>query len=99
MFSPWLFHPEYGEQAQRAARGKIRERFAYLDLHLADSTFLLGERFTVADAYCITIVTWSRLMRIELAPYPNLKAYMERIADRPKVEEALRAEGFLMPAR
>jgi glutathione S-transferase len=61
-------------------------------------TFLLGERFTVADAYCFTIVSWSRLMRIELAPYPNLKAYMERIAARPKVQEALRAEGLLMAA-
>jgi glutathione S-transferase len=74
MFSPWLFHPEYGTQAQEVARDKIRERFAYIDRHLADSTFLLGERFTVADAYCFTIVNWSRLMRIELAPYPNLKA-------------------------
>jgi glutathione S-transferase len=44
-------------------------------------------------------VNWSRLMRIELAPYPNLKAYMERIATRPKVQEALRAEGLLMAAR
>jgi glutathione S-transferase len=99
MFSPWLFHPEYGTQAQEVARDKIRERFAYIDRHLADSTFLLGERFTVADAYCFTIVNWSRLMRIELAPYPNLKAYMERIATRPKVQEALRAEGLLMAAR
>jgi glutathione S-transferase len=98
MFSPWLFHPEYGEQAQEVVRDKIRERFALVDRHLADSTFLLGERFTVADAYCFTIVNWSRLMRIELAPYPNLKAYMERIAARPKVQEALRAEGLLMPA-
>jgi glutathione S-transferase len=95
MFSPWLFHPEYGDQAQEVAREKIRQRFAYVDRHVAGSTFLLGERFTVADAYCFTIVNWSRLMRIDLAPYPNLKAYMERIAARPKVQEALRAEGLL----
>lgn len=98
MFSPWLFHPEHGELAQAAARGKIAERFAFLDRHLADRPFLLGERFSVADAYCFTIVGWSKFARIPLLPYPSLARYMERIGARPSVQEAMQAEGLVAAA-
>lgn len=95
MFSPWLFHPEYGEQAEAVARQKLAERFEWLDRHLADRSFLVGETFTVADAYCFTIVRWSTPMRIDLSPFADLEAYMARVASRPKVREALAAEGLL----
>jgi glutathione S-transferase len=98
MFSPWLFHPEHGERAQQAAKAKIAERFAYVDGHLAERAFLLGDRFTAADAYGFTIVGWSAFAGISLAPYPHLQDYMRRIARRPKVIEAMRAEGMLVPA-
>jgi glutathione S-transferase len=94
MFSPWLFHPEYGEQAAQVARAKIAQRFAFLDAHLAEQPFLLGPGFTAADAYAFTIVGWARLMRIDLAPFAHLKRYMDRIAARPKVQEALQMEEF-----
>lgn len=95
MFSPWLFHPEYGEQAGAVARAKLAERFGLIDTHMADRSFLMGETFTVADAYCFTIVRWSTPMRIDLSPFANLEAYMARVASRPKVREALAAEGLL----
>ena len=95
MFSPWLFHPEYGDQAAEVARSKIGERFAQLDGHLAGRAYLLGDSFTIADAYAFTIVSWSRVKQISLKPYPNLAAYIERIAARPKVREAMQAEGLL----
>lgn len=95
MFSPWLFHPEYGEQAQLVARDKINERFALLDRHLENRDFLMDEHFTVADAYCFTIVRWSVPMDIDLSPYPELQVYMQRVAARPKVRETLLAEGLL----
>lgn len=98
MFSPWLFHPEFGESAAQAARAKIAQRFAFLESHLAKHSYLLGEDFTAADAYAFTIVGWARLKQIELAPFPHLKNYMERIAARPKVQEAMRAEGLLQAA-
>jgi glutathione S-transferase len=94
MFSPWLFHPEYGEQAAGVARDRIADRFTLIEHHLARKTFLLGDRFTVADAYCFTIVGWSRLTKIDLAPWPNLSTYMQRIGERPKVRAALVAEGL-----
>ncbi|MGZ9106100.1 MAG: glutathione transferase GstA [Rhodoplanes sp.] len=98
MFSPWLFHPEHGQLAQQAAREKIAQRLAFIDRHLAGQAFLMGDRFTVADAYCFTIVGWSKLARIDMAAYPNLRRYMDRIAARSKVREAMRAEGMLVPS-
>jgi glutathione S-transferase len=98
MFSPWLFHPEHGELAQRAAREKIAQRLAFIDRNLAGQAFLMGDRFTVADAYCFTIVGWSKFARIDMAAYPNLRRYMDRIAARPKVRDAMRAEGMLVPS-
>lgn len=98
MFSPWLFHPEHGEQAAGVARGKIGERFAFIDRHLQDRRYLLGDRFTVADAYLFTIVSWSRLLGIDLAAWPSLAAYTDRISGRPAVQEAMRAEGLLRSA-
>lgn len=94
MFSPWLFHPELGEVAAAAARQKIAERFAFLDTELAAQPYLMGNGFTVADAYAFTIVGWSRPAHIDLAPFPHLRSYMERIGARPKVQEALHAEGL-----
>jgi glutathione S-transferase len=92
MFSPWLFHPEYGEQAALVARAKIAQRLAFLDAHLAEHAYLLGPSFTAADAYAFTIVAWARSQRIDLAPFPHLKRYMDRVAARPKVREAMQVE-------
>ena len=91
-FSPWLFHPEVGEAAQEYARGRIRERFAYLEAHLAQSRYLLGDAFGIADAYAYTIVGWSKTTGIGLAPYPALGRYMEAIGARASVREALKAQ-------
>lgn len=98
MFSPWLFHPEVGEHAQQAARDKIAGRLAHVEQRLSGKTFLLGDTFTAADAYLFTIVGWSKFVGIELAAYPNLRAYMDRVAARPQVREAMRAEGMLKAA-
>jgi len=54
--------------------------------------------FTVADAYLFTVVNWSGFVGIDLAKYPNLAAYQKRVAARPKVREAMKAEGLLKEA-
>ena len=98
MYSPWLFHPEYGAQAQEVARGKIAERLAFVEQHLAESgPFLMGAHFTAADAYLFTIVGWSRVANIDLSAFPQLRAFMERVGARPHVRAAMEAEG--MPAQ
>jgi glutathione S-transferase len=91
-FSPWLFHPEYGQQAADVARERLAKRLAVVERHLADRDYLLGERFSVADAYLFTIVDWTRPLKIALDPYPALAAYLERVRARDSVTEALRRE-------
>jgi glutathione S-transferase len=93
MFSPWLFHPEYGAQAQEAARARIAERLAYVERHLAAAgPFLMGERLTAADAYLYTIVGWSGFAKVDLTAFPALRGYMDRVGRRPQVREAIAAE-------
>lgn len=100
MYSPWLFHPEYGTQAQEVARGKIAERLAYVENHLEGGSglFLMGETFTVADAYLFTIVGWSAFAKVDLTAFPQLRAYMDRVGARPKVRAAMQAEGMKLAA-
>jgi glutathione S-transferase len=97
-FSPWLFHPETGEAAQSYARARVRERFALVERQLGRSEYLLGGYFTIADAYCFTIVGWSKAARIALEEYPALASYVRRIAARPAVRNAMRSQGMLKAA-
>lgn len=98
MYSPWLFHPEYGAEAQAVARGKIAERLGYVERHLAArGPFLMGAHFTAADAYLFTVVGWSRATKVDIAAFPQLRAFMERVGARPHVRAAMEAEG--MPIR
>src|SRR5690606_24436860 len=99
MFSPWLFHPECGAQAQGVARAKIADRLAFVERHLAaGGPFLFGEQFTAADAYLFTIAGWSDFAKVDLSAFPHLRAFMSRVASRPAVKEAMRAEGMKVPA-
>ena len=94
VFSPWLWHKETAESTRRAVKDKLAERFVELDQLLSQQAFLAGE-FSVADAYAFTIINWSNFLAIPLTPYPNLKAYLERVAQRPHVHAALVAEGLV----
>jgi glutathione S-transferase len=97
-FSPWLWHQDTAASTRAAVLEKLARRFAHLGRHLAGRPYLLGERFTVVDAYAFTIVNWADLLKLDLEPYPQLRAYLERIRARPKVREALAAEGLLRQA-
>jgi glutathione S-transferase len=93
-FSPWLWHKETADSTRKAVKDKLAARFAELDALLARQDFLAGE-FSVADAYAFTIVNWANFLALPLTPYPQLQAYLARVSARPKVQEALRAEGLL----
>jgi glutathione S-transferase len=97
-FSPWLFSAETAETTKQAVREKLALRFAELDALFATRQYLIGDTFTVADAYAFTIVNWSNFLKIDLKPYPGLQAFMSRVAARPKVREALEAERLVAAA-
>jgi glutathione S-transferase len=93
-FSPWLFHQETADTTRQAVKGKIATRFAELDAHFAGNEWLAGGAFTVADAYLFAIVNWVPWVGMNLAPYPRLAAFMDRMRARPQVRAALEAEGL-----
>ena len=90
----WLWHKETAESTRQAVKDKLAVRFAELDAHLAAHDFLAGD-YGVADAFAFTIVNWCRFLAIPLTKYPKLEAYLERVAARPKVREAMAVEGLL----
>ena len=94
VFSPWLWHKETADSTRKAVKEKLAIRFAELDALLGTQAFLAGGQFTVADAYAFTILSWGPMLGLSVKPYPNLDAYLQRIAQRPAVRAALQAEGL-----
>lgn len=92
-YSP-LFNPAATDAEKASVKGRLASRLAYADKALAGREYLLGETFTAADAYLFTVLNWSGMTGVDLAPFPNLQAFQKRVAARPKVQEALRAEGL-----
>jgi glutathione S-transferase len=93
-FGP-LFNPATPEDYKPVAKDLIAKRFAYVDAQLAKGgPFLLGGQFTVADAYLFVMTLWSNFLKIDIAQWPSLKAYADRVGGRPGVREALKEEGL-----
>jgi glutathione S-transferase len=92
-FSPWLWHKETADSTRQTVKDKLATRFAELDALVARQDYLAGE-YSVADAYAFTIINWANFLSLSLTPYPHLKAYLARVSQRPRVQEALRAEGL-----
>ncbi|MDE2023417.1 MAG: glutathione transferase GstA [Gammaproteobacteria bacterium] len=90
-FSP-LWNPAMPEAGKQLAVERLKQRFALLDQHLADKEFLMGPKFTVADAYAYTILNWSYFHKLDLGTYKHLQAYMKRVAARPSVRATAHAE-------
>jgi glutathione S-transferase len=93
----WLWYKDTPAETKTAVKDKLDKRFAELDNHFKSNDFLLGTNFSAADAYAFTIVNWANFLGISLKSFPNLQAFLARVAARPKVQEALKAEG-LIPA-
>ncbi|MFP2960079.1 glutathione transferase GstA [Myxococcus sp. 1LA] len=92
-FSP-LFNPAFPEEGKRLTKERLTQRLGVLEAVVAKQAFLLGEQFTVADAYLFTTLNWTGHTKVDLEPFPALRAYHARVADRPSVQEALKAEGL-----
>jgi glutathione S-transferase len=96
-FGP-LWNPATPDAVKAATKERLAVRFAYLDEALAKQPYLLGETFTIADAYLFTVVNWTNFHAVDISPFPNLKAFQARIASRPSVQQALEAEGLVKKA-
>ena len=90
-----LFDPTYPAPLAEAIRTRLGARLDHVVAKLEGRPWLLGERFSVADAYLFVVLEWSRFVKIDLAKWPVLQAFVERVRQRPAVRGALRAEGLL----
>lgn len=95
-FGP-LFRPTTPEEFKTLSKENIGKRFDWLDKHFASHKFLMGDKFTIADTYMFAVLRWTPRVGIDLSKWPNLKAYADRVGARPKVQEALKAEGLEWP--
>jgi glutathione S-transferase len=93
-FGP-LFNPKASSDWKASAVAALGAKFDWLSKHLEGQTYLLGEHFTVADGYLFTVLNWTAKVGIDLGKWPVLVAYQGRVAARPKVQAAMRAEGLL----
>jgi glutathione S-transferase len=92
-FGP-LFNAAASEGVKQYARDNLSKRVDWLETALGSRTFLMGEQFTVADAYLFVVLGWSGHLGIDLGRWPGLKRHHERIGARPQVIAALKAEGL-----
>jgi glutathione S-transferase len=93
-FSP-LFKPNTPEDYKPVAKENLATRFNWLNEQLAGKDYLTGKTFTVADAYLFVLLGWTKATQIDLSKWPNLQAFHKRVAARPKVREAMQAEGLI----
>jgi glutathione S-transferase len=90
-FSP-LFMPATPEDAKGMFRDKLASRFEFVDKQLEGKEYVMGDHFTVADAYLYVVTRWTKPMNIDIARFKNLTAHNARVEARPAVQEALKVE-------
>jgi glutathione S-transferase len=92
-FAP-LFKPNASDETKQFFREAIADKLTYVDGELGAGPFLMGEDFSIADAYLFVIAGWAEKM-IGLDRWPNIKAFRERMLERPSVRHVLKFEGLL----
>ena len=93
-YSPF-FRGLQGE-AKAAQEALLNSRLALVEARLSDGrSYLLGDQFTPADAYLFTVTNWSKGIGHDLSAFPKLEALRARVAARPAVQAAMKAEGLL----
>ncbi len=93
-FGP-IINPAYEGKAAPVAKALLKPRFAYVAAELEGKDYLMGDKFTAPDAYLFVILNWAQKVEFDLSQWPALPQYMARVAGRPAVQEALKAEGLI----
>lgn len=90
-----LFHPELPPATKAMFRERLAVRLAHMERHLAITEYLLGEEFSVVDAYLFVVSNWARPANVDFSPYPNILRLRSRVGTRPAVQSAMKAEGLI----
>lgn len=99
-FGPFFDGGKLDDEGRRKAISNIGRRVSHIERYLGDGRpYLLGEDFTVADAYTVVVLNWADLLGIELTGWPSTRAYVDRVKERPSVVAAMRREGLIQAER
>ena len=90
-----FFNPALTEEWRKAVTDRLGLRLDWLSTQLKGKQYLMGDKFTVADAYLFTSLNWAGPSKFDLSKWPAIVEYHKRVAARPKVQEALKAEGLV----
>jgi len=93
-FSP-LFNPATPEDYKPVARAALMARLTWVNAQLEGKQYLMGDQFTVADAYLFVVSNWGQYVGVDVSGFEHLVAFRARVAARPAVQEAMKAEGLL----
>jgi glutathione S-transferase len=90
-----LFNAKTTPEVREEKTEYLAKRYELIEKQLAGHDYLFGNRFTVADAYLFTVTNWAHHLKVDLSAFPNLTAFQKRVAARPAVQAAMRAEGLI----
>jgi glutathione S-transferase len=90
-YSP-LFSKDYPEEAKSITRRALRKKYEWVSQQLNGRDYTTGDNFTVADAYLFTVTNWAKGVDLDLSDLDALQAFQKRVAKRPAVLEAIKAE-------
>jgi glutathione S-transferase len=93
-FSP-LFTPGMPEEAKTIFKARLMDRLKWVDSALANTNYLMGDTFTVGDAYLFNVSNWTKFVGVDISALGNLAAFRARVSARPAVQDAMRAEGLI----
>ena len=93
-FSP-LFNPATPAEFKPVVIAKLNERLKFMDGELAGKQYVMGDAYSVADAYFFTVTNWGQHAGVDVSGYPNIVAVRARIAARPATVAAMKAEGLI----
>ena len=90
-----LFNPAMNDDGKAVIRARALDKLKWVDEQLEGKQYLMGDAFTIADAYLFTVTNWTGHTGIDISGLKNLSAFQARMAARPAVQAALKAEGLL----
>ena len=95
-FGPFFSGIDLNPDAKKNAKAGVSRRIDHIERNLADGrAYLLGDAFTVVDAYAFVVLNWTNFVGISLDAWPKTQAYVARVSDRPATVKAMVTEGLI----
>lgn len=90
-----LYNPKITPEWRENQLALFGRRCDFLEGQMGTKTYLMGDRYSVADAYLFTVLNWTHFLQVDMDKWPTLRGYMARVAERPAVRDTMRAEGLI----